>query len=258
MFVDMAGNRTSTIDKLHQEYGPVVRIGPNELSFSSPEVVKELYGPQTQFLKAPAYDGMSLEPAGIFSMRNRADHARRRRLLSPAFSQGALDDIEPTIDGLLQKLLLRLGKSLGSPIDMLLGFRLLSLDIVGELFLGQSFEALDNQKPPPFLEWMDKNFIDLGISASFPAIHALLVVLPFAGTRALTTASEKIRSYGGKRFSQYIQENGRQSQRKDLLMKILNAEAETGEQTLTDFETSTEVGNLIFAGTGKHVELLPT
>lgn len=37
-------NRTSYIHSLHLKYGPSIRIAPNEMSFSSYEGVKEIYG----------------------------------------------------------------------------------------------------------------------------------------------------------------------------------------------------------------------
>lgn len=36
-------NRTRYVHRLHQEFGPVVRIAPNEVSFASAEGVKEIY-----------------------------------------------------------------------------------------------------------------------------------------------------------------------------------------------------------------------
>lgn len=36
-------NRTRYVHQLHESYGPVVRIGPNEVSFVSTEAVKEIY-----------------------------------------------------------------------------------------------------------------------------------------------------------------------------------------------------------------------
>lgn len=51
----------------------------------------------------------------------------------------------------------------------------------------------------------------------------------------------------------YIQQYGRSSGRKDLLTKILSAKAEAGEAQLSDKETSNEIGNLIFAGTGERL-----
>lgn len=36
-------NRTRYVHQLHETYGPIVRIGPNEVSFASSEGVKEIY-----------------------------------------------------------------------------------------------------------------------------------------------------------------------------------------------------------------------
>ena len=129
--MDFAGNRTSTIHKLHQKYGQSVRIGPNEVSFSNIGSVKEIYGQQTQFLKAPAYDDMSTPPYGIFSLRDKAEHSHRRKLLSHAFSQASLDETEPLIQSLITKLATQIRNNIGKPLNMLLRFRCLSMDIVG-------------------------------------------------------------------------------------------------------------------------------
>jgi len=40
---EFTGNRRSYIHGLHKQYGPVVRLGPNEVSFSSLEAIKEIY-----------------------------------------------------------------------------------------------------------------------------------------------------------------------------------------------------------------------
>lgn len=36
-------SRRTWIDSLHDKYGPVVRLAPNELSFASQEAMKEIY-----------------------------------------------------------------------------------------------------------------------------------------------------------------------------------------------------------------------
>jgi hypothetical protein len=40
---EFTSHRRSYIHKLHQRYGPAVRLGPNEVSFTSVEAVKEIY-----------------------------------------------------------------------------------------------------------------------------------------------------------------------------------------------------------------------
>ena len=134
MFIDLAGDRTSTIHHLHQKYGSVVRIGPQELSFSDPEIIKEIYSQQTVFLKAPVYELMSVKPLGIFSMRDKAQHSQRRRLLSHAFSQANLFDCEPLIQQQIKNLIAILDAKSGKSADVLSLFRLTAFDIVGKAF----------------------------------------------------------------------------------------------------------------------------
>jgi hypothetical protein len=40
-----------TIKKLHEKYGPVVRIGPNLLDLDYPELIKILYGTDCKWRK---------------------------------------------------------------------------------------------------------------------------------------------------------------------------------------------------------------
>jgi cytochrome P450 len=108
-----------------------VRIGPNEVSFSSPDAVKEIYSQQTDFMKSGFYDAIAKPVPGIFSMRNKAEHGQRRRLLSHAFSQSNLLNTEPLIRQQIQKLVTRVDGAGGATLDMLLLFRLLAFDIIG-------------------------------------------------------------------------------------------------------------------------------
>lgn len=54
---EFRANRTLYIHSLHLEHGPVVRIAPNEISFTSYEAVKEIYGSLgSGFDKSSFYD----------------------------------------------------------------------------------------------------------------------------------------------------------------------------------------------------------
>lgn len=45
------GNYHIKIKKLHEKYGPVVRIGPNTLDLDLPELIKTLYGTDGKWRK---------------------------------------------------------------------------------------------------------------------------------------------------------------------------------------------------------------
>jgi len=131
MVLDLSGYRTLTFHKLHQKYGSAIRVGPNEISLSNVDTIKEVYGQQTNFIKAPVYELMSQEPLGIFSLREKSAHSQRRKLLSHAFAQSNLFDTEPLILNHVQRLLNRIQDNTVKPLDMLALFRLVAFDIVG-------------------------------------------------------------------------------------------------------------------------------
>jgi cytochrome P450 len=248
IFTDLAGDRTTTIHELHKKYGPAVRIGPNEVSFANIESVKEIYGQATVYMKAPIYDTFSLPPLGIFSMRDKREHAQRRRLLAHAFSQANLYDTEPLIMKKIEKTALNIQDSNGRAINVLALFRSLALDIVGELFLGQSFGALDQPEPPAYLDDVDRHFLMSGIDANFPLLYKILSRLPIAAVQHFFASRQRIYQYGHDAFFDYVKRNGRKSTRKDLLTKIL-VSSSSDDAPMTDEETFVEVGNLVFAGT---------
>ena len=77
--------------KAHRRYGPIVRIGPNEICFSSPKAYREIYQNETNLQKTEFYD--SRTPTGIqniFSMRNRQAHNGRRKLEARAYFQASM------------------------------------------------------------------------------------------------------------------------------------------------------------------------
>lgn len=133
VLIDLAGLRTLTIHQLHKKYGPVVRVGPHEVSFADQESINEIYSQQTAFMKAKVYDTLSMKPLGIFSQRDKGLHRERRSLLSHAFSQGNVNACAPLVHGHISKLLRRVQDSAGIPLDILMLFRLFSLDVVGTL-----------------------------------------------------------------------------------------------------------------------------
>ena len=54
-WVDFGGHRAATIDALHRKYGKIVRLGPNELSFTGAEAMQKIYGAGSPFSKAPYF-----------------------------------------------------------------------------------------------------------------------------------------------------------------------------------------------------------
>lgn len=115
----MQGCEARTYPELHDEYGPVVRIGPREVSYAAgAEAWKEIYGFKSQLHKDPAfYTGPLNKVPSIFEA-NREDHARHRKVLTHSFADKTLREIEPLLKSWVGKMLDRFKGSDGTAIDM--------------------------------------------------------------------------------------------------------------------------------------------
>ncbi|ESK88666.1 cytochrome p450 [Moniliophthora roreri MCA 2997] len=81
---------------LHERYGDVVRIGPNELSFISSDALAPVLG-QNGLPKGPFMDGRfpeTLKVLPIGGLKDPEEHRRRRAPWNKAFSSSALKEYE--------------------------------------------------------------------------------------------------------------------------------------------------------------------
>lgn len=118
--------------------GEVVRIAPNELSFSTIQSVKDIYGPPSKTRKLFTKSELFYDipgPSNITYERDPETHARRLKLLAPGFRTQALRDQEHIIHEHVDLLLDQLGR-LGGPstkgVDMVKAYEWLTFDIIGE------------------------------------------------------------------------------------------------------------------------------
>lgn len=103
---------------MHQRYGNVVRIAPNELSFAGLENIKDIYGHGSRLLKPKSLDD-AYAGKYMFKMRDRNEHRERRRLLSHAFSPTQLNEATPLVMDRIEALCRQLARQVGQDIDIL-------------------------------------------------------------------------------------------------------------------------------------------
>jgi Cytochrome P450 len=136
------------VEKLHQEYGPVARISPDEIHLNDPDNYEKVYyigstaPPKTRYF----YDAFGLKTAA-FGTTNNALHRVRRAAINPVFSRKAVLQLEDVIQAKTQKLIHRIDELLseGKPIDLHHGYRALAVDIVTDY----SFDNCYNQLNTP-------------------------------------------------------------------------------------------------------------
>ncbi|OJJ07867.1 hypothetical protein ASPVEDRAFT_47061 [Aspergillus versicolor CBS 583.65] len=125
----------------HQKLGNFVRIGPNDLSVADADAVRVAFSAQTTCSKAPWYS-IELPAYSMHSTRSRADHDKRRRIWSPAFSDKALRGYEQRVLKYNKSLLERLSSFDGQTVNASRWFNLWSFDVMGDLAFGRSFDML--------------------------------------------------------------------------------------------------------------------
>lgn len=144
----LGGRQPYDIRALHEKYGPVVRVAPRELSFSSPTSWQDIYGARPghqPLLKSAFYEGGSFanEAFSIVSERDHEKHREMRKYLSSAFSERSLKGQEYLVTDVIDRFIAKIGAE-RKPIDMTTWFNLLTFDIIGELAFGQSFGGVEN------------------------------------------------------------------------------------------------------------------
>lgn len=88
---DYRGTRTRTLNALHKQYGPVVRIGPNEVSFNSTSALRAIYGAGSGFERTDFYH--MFEAYGrknMFSFAGVKEHGDRKKMFAHAYAKSVM------------------------------------------------------------------------------------------------------------------------------------------------------------------------
>lgn len=186
----VCGRNTFVRHSLHQKYGQVVRVGPDELSFSDLSSIKDIYGQSSQLcLKASVfYRGFTITGTeSVFSSLDRHVHSRMRRLLAPGFSQNGVLQFQDDINRHINQFLSRIQESRSQSVEFHDLTHHLFVDITSELSFGKSFDSL-NGTPNQGAKDINTYFQICPVFGVFP----LARYLPFGIFRAAYQAQPRI------------------------------------------------------------------
>ncbi|GKZ48520.1 hypothetical protein AbraIFM66951_000592 [Aspergillus brasiliensis] len=147
---------------LHNRYGDIVRIAPDELAFSHPDAWKDIMGHKNgeeELGKADWFYRPFPEARHIVN-EDRDQHKGLRRAMAHGFSEKAMRDQEPLIRRYTDLLLERLheqSKS-GQPVAISDWYNFTTFDIIGDLAFGEAFGCLENAR---YDSWI-KNIFESG------------------------------------------------------------------------------------------------
>ncbi|KAF2105026.1 cytochrome P450 71A23 [Rhizodiscina lignyota] len=243
-WVNLQGRIGWRLKELHEQYGPVVRISTDELSYNTSGAWRKIYGQRNpEFLKA--LDGRGIAPASLQGHRTlllvgTEQHADLRRAIQPAFSDRALREQESYFiyhsDNLIKQLLRHCKEG---PVDMGHFYHLVAFDIVSDLAFGEPAGSLDNADQP----WLN---IIMTRRRTIPYIqlavyYGFFDLFQWIGPKAATESRKKHRALAMQKVKKRLQAT---DSGKDFMSYIL----ENGDSRLAEIELMMLASTFITAG----------
>ncbi|KAK4223596.1 putative cytochrome P450 pisatin demethylase-like protein [Podospora fimiseda] len=174
------------VKALHDKYGPIIRIAPDEVHILDPTAIKTLYGAGTAFTKTDFYTAFHAHWARYpehFVATDETMHSQRRRLVNHIYSMTNISRFEPGIDTCTSLILNHfhtLSKSSSPTTDLSIWFRWYAFDVVGELFFSHHFGFLAEKKD--YKGWIESTDLLIPFMAIASVIQPWLrPFLMFAG-----------------------------------------------------------------------------
>ncbi|KAH7310670.1 cytochrome p450 benzoate 4-monooxygenase [Stachybotrys elegans] len=140
------GKKYAWVDWAHRKYGKVVRVGFNHVSIATPEGLQTVYAHGNGFLKDHFYDAFVSGVPGVFNVRDRSEHTRKRKIISHAFSPSAVHHFEPHMTTNLERWVSQLDKIAADQgpdgyarVNLMPWCIFLAFDIIGNLAFGAPF-----------------------------------------------------------------------------------------------------------------------
>ncbi|KAF7336139.1 Cytochrome P450 67 [Mycena venus] len=101
----LRGTRHVLVKGFHDTYGSIVRTGPNTVSLTSMDAIRQIYTSSHALNKTTAYDMHSIKGEGLFFIKDKATHVRRRRIWNRSFSEEALSGYRGSMVSQIQNLM---------------------------------------------------------------------------------------------------------------------------------------------------------
>lgn len=164
---------------LHQQYGSIVRISPEQLHVNDPEFYREVYNQQTNYFKAPYfYQGFGLPGSLLFNL-DPNNHRIQRKVLNPMFSAQSMDRMSAGVGDKVEQAVCLMERSRGKPLDIQALLRCINADIMIKILTGSSSNFVGSNDPcPPLLTTLN-TFINHGpLMKQFPLLPVIALQLP--------------------------------------------------------------------------------
>jgi cytochrome P450 len=157
MILAHGGFRSKHLAELHQKH-PVIRTGPNTLSYGDVRAIKDIYGHNTKCTKDSSYVITSGSHFHLADVIDKPEHARKRKVLSSAYALKNLEGWEHKVADKTAQLIAHFDKCCTAPLpnttqvpdkkDLTVDYRawtnFFSLDAIADIGLSEILGFLAN------------------------------------------------------------------------------------------------------------------
>ncbi|KAI1174097.1 cytochrome P450 [Nemania sp. FL0916] len=240
--------------RLHQKYGNVVRIGPDNLSITDAVIWKEVcsYRKGHEEFAKDASDGTKTRKgvAGILGAST-LNHRRFRKQLAPAFSEKAMREQQPAILKHVDLLVEGLRDCCGAgPQNLTKWFNWTTFDIIGRLAFGESFGCLEKRENHP---WIEAVFGNIKIGAFMAAFRRLGLtwLLPYLVPKQAVETRVQNEKFTKDRIERRLAFGDDNADFWDNVLKVKN-----DEERMSVPEMTANASNLVLGGSETSSTLL--
>lgn len=161
MLMASRGFRSKELSELHKK-NPVIRTGPNTLSYGDVRAIKDIYGHGTKCIKDPSYVVSAGTHYHLADVIDRGEHSQKRKVLSSAYALKNLETWEFKVSDKIERVVAHFdqvctaapaseavakGTMAPDPQDVTLDFRkwanFFTLDAIADIGLSEKLGFLD-------------------------------------------------------------------------------------------------------------------
>lgn len=163
--------------RLHEQYGPIVRITPLEVHIDDPEFYDTIYSNSERRDKTPWHKNAFSSDKSAFATSNHELHRTRRGTLNPYFSKSQIRKFAPWIQERAHTLCRRFAEEYkGSENALVLNeaFACLTADAVMEYSFAENYNLIENPEfIAPLNRTLELYLRAIPIATNFPIIVQL-------------------------------------------------------------------------------------
>ncbi|KAJ4346340.1 uncharacterized protein N0V89_010269 [Didymosphaeria variabile] len=262
------GDMVPWIQKLHEKYGDVVRVAPNECSFISGETAwQDIYGFRTgrnkggdTFQKDRYWYPVPYTGSPSMLIADDPNHSRMRKNLSHAFADRALRDQESLVQDLVDLLIQRLNERVAEgkeATDLMTWYNYTTFDIITDLTFGEPLYCLRDKGYHPWVQLVLGSLKAGGIMSmrrQYPLVAAYDRFLSMfnKNSAALLNARESFMKAVAEQVHQRLE---RETERPDFFTAVIKNQG-IGNKALTKAEMVSNSTTLMIAGSETTATLL--